>query len=536
MAAADSYTTGLGLALIFYYDPTLEAAGYKGDAASVVEFRHNERRHAILAERLADSIKACNFDVECNPAGDMVTSIEATLRRGDLGKYKRFFFAYQGHGASNEKDGMECGLLLQRNHQVVRTRWLLQAVADCPAFSSDDVPKVYLLDCCRCKTSDTGLPAGFTPHPALKDAAGNVVRAPQSTSNFTLFTAAPGHFGYAKMDGSASVSSCFASALDAFACVPGYDLGELWALTCREAKRWYSVPSAQLVHAEPLLVGSEMQPLRKLYFRRPRHPLPPPHIQPWPTPQFLPALPKARSTLTLLGGGGSGDVYAGQWSEQAAAELAVDVAVKLIAYSPPKHGDAKYKRAVYDKSKQAFMREASIQAGIRTQGIVPLLALCMDAAADGASATEFALVMPRLTPLEDRLKAAPFEQRLKWARLIASALSYCHTQPHADGSVVVHGDLKTSNILLDSKGLPAIGDFGVSAQCVECTPVACCHPLTPLPHPTLCPACRALCCAATAAPSRHPSREPGARQCTWTQCSGALRLQCAQPLTCTAWQ
>ena len=59
---------------------------------------------------------------------------------------------------------------------------------------------------------------------------------------------------------------------------------------------------------------------------------------------------------------------------------------------------------------------------------------------------------------DDRLVLS-WEARLSVALDVASGMQYLHTRPQ---EAIVHGDLKTSNLLIDDEGHVIIADFGMS--------------------------------------------------------------------------
>ncbi|MFS7923303.1 putative protein kinase RLK-Pelle-L-LEC family [Helianthus anomalus] len=142
-----------------------------------------------------------------------------------------------------------------------------------------------------------------------------------------------------------------------------------------------------------------------------------------------------------LGQGGFGSVYKGYLPREAMA-----VAVKKISQGSK-------------QGKKEYMAEVKINGNlIRHRNLVPLIGWCHDE-------SQFLLVyeyMPNGS-LDSHLfgKKSPLKWsvRYKIAMGLASALLYLHEEVER---CVVHRDIKTSNIMLDSRFNMKLGDFGLA--------------------------------------------------------------------------
>ncbi|MBM4130111.1 serine/threonine protein kinase [bacterium] len=142
----------------------------------------------------------------------------------------------------------------------------------------------------------------------------------------------------------------------------------------------------------------------------------------------------------LLGAGGMGLVHV---AERCAGDFAQSAAVKVLARSDV-HGDLAAR----------FRRERAILARLTHPGITRLL--------DGGVSDDgwpwFALELVQGAPLTDhcRERAADVRMRLRLIRQVADAVAHAHRH------LIVHGDLKPSNILVDDDGCVKLLDFGIA--------------------------------------------------------------------------
>jgi eukaryotic-like serine/threonine-protein kinase len=144
--------------------------------------------------------------------------------------------------------------------------------------------------------------------------------------------------------------------------------------------------------------------------------------------------------LALLGEGGMGAVYL---AERADAQFAHRVAVKILSHSVG--------------SPQAIARfrdERQILAALEHPNIVRLL--------DGGSTDEELpyLVMEHIEGASitryAEQRELPVRARVALVRQVCAALQYAHQ------NLVVHRDVKPSNILVDAAGTPKVLDFGIA--------------------------------------------------------------------------
>ncbi|CAL7951818.1 unnamed protein product [Xylocopa violacea] len=151
----------------------------------------------------------------------------------------------------------------------------------------------------------------------------------------------------------------------------------------------------------------------------------------------------------ILGRGGFGTVYRGTWKN-------TDVAIKKIE----KRG------ADSDESHmlqlQQSLREIKILNSCRHENILPLYAYSLD-----GKIPCLIYQLMKNGSLEDRLlvkqKTPPLSwiQRHEIAKGTARGLQYLHT---IGEKPLIHGDIKSANILLDKNFEPRIGDFGLARE------------------------------------------------------------------------
>ena len=142
--------------------------------------------------------------------------------------------------------------------------------------------------------------------------------------------------------------------------------------------------------------------------------------------------------LGLIGEGGMGTVYL---AERADAEYRRKVAIKVL------RGDLASPHAV-----ARFRDERQVLAALDHPGIVRLL--------DGGRTDDDVpyLVMEHIdgSPFAAHARALPVRARVALVIRIAEALQYAHQH------LVVHRDVKPSNLLVDRDGAPKLLDFGIA--------------------------------------------------------------------------
>ncbi|CAL1284458.1 unnamed protein product [Larinioides sclopetarius] len=156
----------------------------------------------------------------------------------------------------------------------------------------------------------------------------------------------------------------------------------------------------------------------------------------------------------ILGKGGFGTVYRGEWK-------GTSVAIKRLT---PRHSsDDPAQQLVSIKQS---LNELNILKTCRFDHILPLYAVSLD----GENPCLIYQLMVNGS-LEDRLllknKTPPltWSQRSHIAECITKGLNYLHTTP---GKPLVHGDIKSANILLDANMDAKIGDFGLTREGPGC--------------------------------------------------------------------
>ncbi|XP_043472901.1 serine/threonine-protein kinase pelle-like [Leptopilina heterotoma] len=153
--------------------------------------------------------------------------------------------------------------------------------------------------------------------------------------------------------------------------------------------------------------------------------------------------------MNILGKGGFGTVYRGVWKN-------TDVAIKKIERRSGKSDES------YATQLQQSLREIRILNSHPHDNILALYAYSVN----GEAPCLLYQLMPNGS-LEDRLlhkhKTEPLscEQRYNIAIGTARGLQYLHT---IGGKPLIHGDIKSANILLDKHFEPKIGDFGLARE------------------------------------------------------------------------
>lgn len=145
------------------------------------------------------------------------------------------------------------------------------------------------------------------------------------------------------------------------------------------------------------------------------------------------------SDSNILGNGGFASVYRGNWK-------GTDVAIKRL------------KCNLMDQA----LNELTILNSYRIDNILPIYGISIDG-------PEACLVYQFMSngSLEDRLSCKKETPPLTWNQRaligegVAKGLYYLHT---LRDKPLVHGDVKSANVLLDSQFVPKLGDFGLARQ------------------------------------------------------------------------
>lgn len=144
----------------------------------------------------------------------------------------------------------------------------------------------------------------------------------------------------------------------------------------------------------------------------------------------------------VIGCGGHGMVYRGTLDDQK------EVAIKKS-------------KAVNDDCRDEFVNEIIILSQINHRNIVRLLGCCLDVNVP-MLVYEFVSqgTLSEFLHSADPRSPIPFDLRLKIATQSAEALAYLHS---STSRTILHGDVKSANILLDDQLNAKVADFGASA-------------------------------------------------------------------------
>uniref|UniRef100_M8B5R8 Wall-associated receptor kinase 1 n=1 Tax=Aegilops tauschii TaxID=37682 RepID=M8B5R8_AEGTA len=147
----------------------------------------------------------------------------------------------------------------------------------------------------------------------------------------------------------------------------------------------------------------------------------------------------------IIGQGAFGKVYKGATGARDNVRVAVKCSIPINE----------------DWKKESFANEITIQSNISHRNLVQLLGCCLE--------TEVPMLVYEYVPrgsLHDVLhgdnkEPLPLETRLDIAIYSAVALVYMHSEA-SQTSIILHGDVKSGNILLDDGFTPKVSDFGTS--------------------------------------------------------------------------
>ncbi|KQK12226.1 hypothetical protein BRADI_1g02290v3 [Brachypodium distachyon] len=144
----------------------------------------------------------------------------------------------------------------------------------------------------------------------------------------------------------------------------------------------------------------------------------------------------------IIGRGGHGMVYRGTLDDQKEAAI-------------------KKSKVISEDWREEFVNEIIILSQINHRNIVRLLGCCLDVDVPmlvyefvpGGTLSEFLHGADHISPI-------PLDLRLKMATQSAEALAYLHS---STSRTIIHGDVKSANILLDDQLDAKVADFGASA-------------------------------------------------------------------------
>lgn len=154
-----------------------------------------------------------------------------------------------------------------------------------------------------------------------------------------------------------------------------------------------------------------------------------------------PSMPEAFGSWrvkTALGAGGMGEVWL---AERDGAGFVQRAAIKQVAYPTP-------------GLLQRFERERAILARLEHPGIARLI----DGGVDAAGSPYLAMEYVEGKRIDQWIR----EHQLDVRATVKLLLQVCDTVQYAHRNLVVHSDIKPSNILVDADGKPRLLDFGIA--------------------------------------------------------------------------
>jgi serine/threonine-protein kinase len=140
-----------------------------------------------------------------------------------------------------------------------------------------------------------------------------------------------------------------------------------------------------------------------------------------------------------LGRGGMGVVYL---ADRADGEYAQQVALKCVSTTH------------LTQTTEFLLRERQILAQLRHPGIARLI----DGGATAAGLAWFAMEYIEGVPLDEWCARG----KVELAQGLALFLQICHAVQHAHGRLLIHGDIKPANILVEADGSARLLDFGIA--------------------------------------------------------------------------
>uniref|UniRef100_A0ACD5WND2 Uncharacterized protein n=1 Tax=Avena sativa TaxID=4498 RepID=A0ACD5WND2_AVESA len=116
--------------------------------------------------------------------------------------------------------------------------------------------------------------------------------------------------------------------------------------------------------------------------------------------------------------------------------------------------------AINKDRQKDFANEITIQSNISHRNLVQLLGCCLETEVP-MLVYEFVQRGSLLDVLHGRNDPLPLETRLNIAIFSAVALAYMHSEA-SQRTIILHGDVKSGNILLDEDFMPKVSDFGTA--------------------------------------------------------------------------
>ncbi|KAM7474539.1 hypothetical protein LguiB_021782 [Lonicera macranthoides] len=163
----------------------------------------------------------------------------------------------------------------------------------------------------------------------------------------------------------------------------------------------------------------------------------------------------------LLGRGGSGSVYKGElFNRELQHEELVAIKIPNVDPDIARGGIRQYFRS-REKSNNDFLNEIKMICSVNHKYVVKLKGLCLE--------TNIPLLVYEYVPNkslyhhihnEKSAELNLWKDRLRIAYDTAEALNYLHSK--AGDTSIIHGDVKSKNILLDKNFTPKVVDFGAS--------------------------------------------------------------------------
>ncbi|KAJ7915920.1 kinase-like domain-containing protein [Mycena leptocephala] len=146
----------------------------------------------------------------------------------------------------------------------------------------------------------------------------------------------------------------------------------------------------------------------------------------------------------MIANGGFGSVYQGMYSDGITRQA---VAIKIFI-----------KREIIDDAKfqKRLRREVKVWWRLQHPNVIPLLGISFDHGEYMSMISPWMEGGPLNSHLQKHASTLGIEEKLKFLNEIADGLQYLHNNR------IVHGDLTTANILLDSKHNAVLSDFGIS--------------------------------------------------------------------------